>query len=268
MRPTRRGLARTAAGLAASAGAGLWIPGLAKALDEGERTAASASDDVSRIEPFWGAHQGGIATSLQSHTYAAALDLVTTKRDDVVAMLRAWTSAAAKMSIGQPAQVDQNTGSPPDSGEALGLPAARLTLTFGFGAGLFAQDGEDRYGLAAQRPQALVDLPSFHGDELAETRTGGDLSVQACADDPQVAFHAVRQLLRFAHGIAKVRWAQTGFIPTVGPNQTPRNLMGFKDGTSNPPTNDPAALETFVWVGGEARSGRAAAAMSSCAGSE
>jgi deferrochelatase/peroxidase EfeB len=55
-------------------------------------------------------------------------------------------------------------------------------LTFGFGAGLFAKDGEDRYGIAGQRPQALVDLPSFHGDELVETRTGGDLSVQACAD--------------------------------------------------------------------------------------
>jgi deferrochelatase/peroxidase EfeB len=93
-------------------------------------------------------------------------------------------------------------------------------LTFGFGAGLFARDGEARYGLAAQRPQALVDLPSFHGDGLVETRTGGDLSVQACADDPQVAFHAVRQLVRFAYGIAKMRWAQTGFIPTVGPNQT------------------------------------------------
>ena len=214
-------MARTAAGLAASAGAGLWIPGIAKALDKGQRTPASASDDVSRIEPFWGAHQGGITTPLQSHTYAAALDLVTTKRDDVVAMLRAWTSVAAKMSLGQPAQPPgPNTGPPPDSGEALGLPAARLTLTFGFGAGLFAKDGEDRYGIAAQRPQALVDLPSFHGDELVETRAGGDLSVQACADDPQVAFHAVRQLVRFAYGIAKVRWAQTGFIPTVGPNQT------------------------------------------------
>jgi deferrochelatase/peroxidase EfeB len=244
-------LARTAAGLAASAGAGLWISGIAKALDEGQRIAASASDDISRIEPFWGAHQSGITTPLQSHTYAAALDLVTTKRDDVVAILRAWTSAAAKMSIGQPAQVGQNTGPPPDSGEAMGLPPARLTLTFGFGGGLFAKDGEDRYGLAAQRPQALVDLPSFHGDELVETRTGGDLSVQACADDPQVAFHAMRQLVRFAYGIAKVRWAQTGFIPSVGPNQTPRNLMGFKDGTSNPPTDDPAALEKFVWVGGE-----------------
>jgi len=138
-----------------------------------------------------------------------------------------------------------------DSGEAIGLPPERLTLTFGFGAGLFMKDGKDRYGLAAHRPQALVDLPSFNGDQLIETRSGGDLSVQACADQPQVAFHAVRQLVRLAYGVARLRWAQTGFIPGIGPNETPRNLMGFKDGTSNPSMNDAAAMEKFVWVGDE-----------------
>jgi deferrochelatase/peroxidase EfeB len=113
------------------------------------------------------------------------------------------------------------------------------------------KDGKDRYGLGSHRPQALVDLPSFNGDQLIETRTGGDLSVQACADQPQVAFHAVRQLVRLAYGVARLRWAQTGFIPGIGPNETPRNLMGFKDGTSNPSMNDAAAMEKFVWVGDE-----------------
>jgi deferrochelatase/peroxidase EfeB len=157
------------------------------------------------------------------------------------------------MSSGQPAQpLGQDVAlAAPDSGEAVGLPTARLTVTFGFGAGLFVKDGRDRYGLAAQRPQALVDLPSFNGDQLIETQSGGDLSVQACADDPQVAFHAVRQLARLGHGIAEVRWAQTGFIPSVGAKQTPRNLMGFKDGTSNLSINDPAAMEKFVWVASE-----------------
>src|SRR5215468_1188364 len=81
---------------------------------------------------------------------------------------------------------------------AHGLPPARLTLTFGFGAGLFLKDGKDRYGLAAQLPPALVDLPPFDCDQLIETSTGGDLSIQACAEDPQVAFHAARQLVRLA----------------------------------------------------------------------
>jgi deferrochelatase/peroxidase EfeB len=212
-----------------------------------------ADDGRSQIEPFWGPHQGGITTPMQSHSYAAAFDLVSTKREDVIRLLRAWTSAAARMGTGQPAQLlERDAAQPtPDSGEALGLTAARLTLTFGFGAGLFAKEGKDRYGLEVQRPQALVDLPLFNGEELIETRCGGDLSVQACADDPQIAFHAVRQLARLAFGVAQIRWAQIGFIPSVPPNQTPRNLMGFKDGTSNPSINDPAAMEKFVWVGEE-----------------
>jgi deferrochelatase/peroxidase EfeB len=212
-----------------------------------------ADDGRSQIEPFWGPHQGGITTPMQSHTYAAAFDLVSTEREDVIRLLRAWTSAAARMGTGQPAQpLGRDVAQPaPDSGEALGLAAARLTLTFGFGAGLFVKEGKDRYGLAVQRPQALVDLPLFNGEELIETRSGGDLSVQACADDPQIAFHAVRQLARLAFRVAQIRWVQIGFIPSVPPNQTPRNLMGFKDGTSNPSINDPAAMEKFVWVGDE-----------------
>ena len=50
-------------------------------------------------------------------------------------------------------------------GEALDLPAAGLTLTFGFGPSLFTTaDGDDRFGVAARRPEALVDLPSQRGE--------------------------------------------------------------------------------------------------------
>ncbi|SKA40847.1 deferrochelatase/peroxidase EfeB [Enhydrobacter aerosaccus] len=138
-----------------------------------------------------------------------------------------------------------------DSGESLGQSPAKLTITFGFGAGLFVKDGKDRYGLAARRPAALVDLPKFVGDQLVEGSTGGDLLVQACADDPQVVFHAVRQLARLAEGVAQIRWAQTGFVPGFGNGETPRNLMGFKDGTNNPAITDPKAMDEFVWVGTE-----------------
>jgi deferrochelatase/peroxidase EfeB len=224
------------------------MAGVAEAFAAGR----SADENGNRVEPFWGTHQGGIATPAQSHTYVAALDLVTGRRDDVIGLLRVWTSAAARMSCGRPTQAGRDflpAGS--DSGETLGLPPSRLTVTFGFGAGLFTKDGKDRYGFAKQRPAAFVDLPGFKGDQLIETRTGGDLSVQACADDPQVAFHAVRQLARLAHGVARMRWAQPGFIPVAGAQQTPRNLMGFKDGTSNPPIDDRAAMEMFVWIGDE-----------------
>ena len=188
---------------------------------------------------------------MQAHSYFAAFDLATAKREDVSALLRTWTDAAARMTSGRVAAATDASAPPPDSGDILGLPPSRLTITFGFGPGLFVKDGADRYGLAAHRPEALIDLPRFNGDQLVAERTGGDLSVQACADDPQVAFHAVRQLARLAYDVAHIRWTQPGFTPGYGAKETPRNLMGFKDGTMNVPTTDPKAMEKYVWVGDE-----------------
>lgn len=268
---SRRGVLAGVASLAAAAGANFGAGAASAAM------VAEAAPNAPRTEPFWGRHQGGIITPAQAHTYFAAFDLVTTKRDDVALLLQAWTAAAARMAKGEPAQAlneplqpavppapaaaespgedryetAEPSAMPADTGEALGLPPARLTVTFGFGPGLFSKDGKDRYGLAALRPAALVDLPKFVGDQLVEDHTGGDLSVQACADDPQVAFHAVRQLARLAANVAKIRWVQTGFLPNFGNKDTPRNLMGFKDGTNNPRVTDPNAMDQIVWVGEE-----------------
>ena len=153
------------------------------------------------------------------------------------------------MTRGEPGRaIDADLSLPAaDSGEALDLGPARLTLTFGFGAGLFVKDGKDRFGWGSLRPDALVDLPKFNGDQLKPDHTGGDLSIQACADDPQIAFHAARQLVRLACGSATLRWTQAGFAPSKGEN-TPRNLMGFKDGTQQPKD-----LDGVVWVGEEAQ---------------
>ena len=188
-------------------------------------------------EPFHGQHQAGILTAQQNHTFLAAFDLLTPDRAAVQDLLRRWTTIAERLTRGDTAAPLDGvaiTAPAPDSGEALGLAAARLTLTFGFGPGLFTKDGKDRYGLAVNRPEALVDLPEFTGDQLEEARTGGDLSVQACADDPQVVFHAIRQLSRAAGDVARLRWTQTGFSANYAAEDTPRNLMGFKDGTQNP----------------------------------
>jgi deferrochelatase/peroxidase EfeB len=238
-------LVRAAAGLAA-AGAGLGA-GRAADLTVGPRINTAAT-----IEPFHGRHQSGITTPAQRHSYFAALDVVTADRGEIVRMLRAWTEAAAAMAAGRPVATVADAAIPgADSGETLGLPPARLTLTFGFGPGLFLKDGKDRFGLAAQRPEALAELPRFHGDRLITARTGGDLSVQACADDPLVAFHAVRQLARLGYRTATLRWAQPGFIAAFPGDATARNLMGFKDGTANPSAADAPAMAQFVWVGKE-----------------
>jgi deferrochelatase/peroxidase EfeB len=268
---SRRGFLSATAGLVAAGSVGLGAAAATQA------RAATGTPSRKSTEPFWGAHQGGIVTPAQSQVYFAAFDLTTTKRDEVVALLRAWTEAAARMAEGQTAQklgdglkpvaVEGAGVTPPagyedyqppdpsslaaDTGEVLGLDPARLTVTFGFGPGLFIKDGKDRYGLAARRPEAFIEMPKFVGDQLVEARTGGDLSVQACADDPQVAFHAVRQLARLADNVAEIRWTQTGFTANAPGKETPRNLMGFKDGTNNPSKTDPVAMDKIVWVGSE-----------------
>ncbi|PTB16868.1 deferrochelatase/peroxidase EfeB [Trinickia symbiotica] len=244
--PARRGFLK-AGGAAAVAATALGTAAAAQA------TPAAANDDPYRaLEPFFGQHQGGIVTPQQSHTYVAALDLTTNKRADVIGLLRAWTEAGSRLTRGEPAaSIDGPDDRPAeDSGEALGLGAARLTITFGFGPGLFALEGKDRYGLANRRPAALVDLPRFNGDQLVPEKTGGDLFIQACAHDAQVAFHAVRQLARIGSGVAHIRWGQAGFLS--GPRgETPRNLMGFKDGTNNPSIKDPQLMNEFIWAGSE-----------------
>lgn len=204
-------------------------------------------------EPFWGPHQAGIATPIQRHTYFIAFDLTTEQRADVVKLLQAWTEAAAQMTAG-PTKFDPHADpqqASTESGAAVGIPASHLTVTFGFGPTLFEKDGKDRFGLAEKRPDALVELPRFPGDQLVPERTGGDLSIQACADDPQVVEYAVRRLAKLANGIAVMRWAQMGFTGGFPHGETGRNQMGFKDGTLNVQTTDPEAMRKFIWVGEE-----------------
>jgi deferrochelatase/peroxidase EfeB len=137
-----------------------------------------------------------------------------------------------------------------DTGEALGLSAANLTVTVGFGPSLF----DDRFGLAGKRPAALAPIPALPGDTLDPQRSNGDLGVQACADDPQVAFHAIRNFARLARGTAVLRWSQLGFGRTSSTSTaqaTARNLMGFKDGTNNIKAEDAEEMARFTWVGSE-----------------
>src|SRR4029079_13639392 len=131
------------------------------------------------------------------------------------------------------------------------LPPAGLTLTFGFGPSLFEKDGKDRFGLRSRQPRALRRLAHFPGDNLDPVRTDGDLCVQACANDPQVAVHAIRNLARIGFGTVAERYAQLGFGRTSSnqPGQaSPRNLFGFKDGTANLRSDEGDKLKNFVWV--------------------
>jgi deferrochelatase/peroxidase EfeB len=215
-------------------------------------------------EPFYGAHQSGVLTDTQRQVVLASFDLTTSNKNDLVALLKEWTTLGAALAAGQSVTVpiydpsgasgadayaDATGGSTTDDSlESYQLGANRLTLTIGFGRSLFVTaDGADRFGVSGQLPPALVALPHFSGDELTAADSDGDLFLQACADDPQVAFHAVRSIARIAPDIATLRWTQVGFSPD-NTGGTPRNLMGFKDGTINSNVHLPTDLDATVWA--------------------
>ena len=206
---------------------------------------------------FRGEHQAGITTPAQDRLHFAAFDVTTGSRAQLIALLKAWTEAADRMTRGLSAgEIGPTEGSvnlpPDDTGEAIGLAPSGLTITFGFGPTLFRDDdGKDRFGLADRQPQALRTLPHFPADVLDPEKSYGDLCVQACADDPQVAVHAIRNLARIGFGTVAVRWSQLGFgrTSTTSTSQsTPRNLFGFKDGTANIKSEETKDVEKHVWV--------------------
>src|SRR5579875_847961 len=238
-------------GLAALGGSTLAVGGAGAgyaAAQSGGGSTAAAGDAV----PFYGAKQAGIATPAQDRLAFAAFDVVTEDRTQLEGMLGEWSAAAAQMTKGLlvgPTEADPQQP-PVDTGEALGLRPSQLTVTVGFGPTLF----DDRFGLAAKRPAALAPLPALPGDQLQPAISGGDIAVQACSNDPQVAFHVIRNLARIGRGVVVLRWSQLGFgrTSTTSTSQsTPRNLMGFKDGTNNIKAEDTAAMNDFVWVGNE-----------------
>jgi deferrochelatase/peroxidase EfeB len=242
---TRRGL------LGAGVLGGAALAGGGYALGREESDSASPS-----AVPFYGRHQAGIATEAQDRLHFAAFDLTLLTAHELRELLAEWTRAAARMTAGGAAggPNDRQYAPPADTGEAFDLPSSRLTVTIGVGPTVFERQGEDRFGLRHRMPRALRPLPALPGDELDPDRSGGDLCIQACADDPQVAFHAVRNLARLARGGAVMRWSQLGFgrtSTTTRSQSTPRNLMGLKDGTNNLRAEDTRALAKHVWAGPE-----------------
>ncbi|WP_035855382.1 Dyp-type peroxidase [Cryptosporangium arvum] len=181
--------------------------------------------------PFHGERQAGIDTPPQAFASFLAFTLAPgTDRDALGRMLRLLTDDAARLTQGRPALGDTEA-------DLAAIPA-RLSVTFGFGPGLYA---------AAGLAPAVTALPAFAIDRLDPRWTGGDLLLQVCADDPTAVAHAQRMLIKDARPFAAVRWVQRGFRRGRGveaDGATHRNLMGQLDGTVNPKPDNPA-----VWNG-------------------
>lgn len=211
----------------------------------------AANDDL--IIDFAGEHQAGIISPMQNSLHFAAFDMdENATRDDLVALLQRWTDAARRLTLGGDVSAKGAFGGganfpPDDSGEAVDLGPSALTITIGFGRSLFG----DQFGLADKLPAEFTAMPPMSNDFLNREQSDGDICIQACANDPQVATHAIRNLTRLAVPDAALRWTQIGFgkaAVTTREEPTPRNLFGQKDGTNNIRAEDTEALDEHVWI--------------------
>ncbi len=182
--------------------------------------------------PFHGARQAGVTNEPPAHASFVAFTLPAgTDRRALGRMMRLLTDDARRLTSGEPALGDTDA-------ELAALPS-RLTVTYGFGPGLYR---------AAGLTPPVKDLPKFRIDRLDARWSDGDLLLQICAEDALTVTHAQRMLIKDARPFASVRWVQRGFrrSPGVQPHGfTQRNVLGQLDGTANPRD---AEMETAVWA--------------------
>lgn len=207
--------------------------------EQGSKNIADGQEEIS----FYGKHQAGITTPMQKNIYFVVLDLRTTDKNELIQLFKEWTDYSQKLVNGELVKKDGSNAllPPSDTGETVGLNPYRLTLTFGVSASFLI-----KLGLEKKRPKLFRDLPAFPKEQLREQYTGGDIVIQACADDEQVAFHAVRNLIRKGRNKVTMKWSQSGFAAIGDRMETPRNLFGFKDGTANVTTEKD--FDKVVWA--------------------
>jgi deferrochelatase/peroxidase EfeB len=234
-----------AAGAAGAAGAGAAVIGTAA--PSVSAAAATAPVDASSSYAFHGGHQAGITTPAQRQSAFLAFDVTVTGAARLAELFRTITERSRSLTRGG-APTDVGIAAPPADSGVLGpdVPADGLTITVSVGASLFDQ----RFGLAGQRPARLRVMEDFPNDDLDRTICDGDLLLQVCAHNTDTVLHAVRDITRATRGGMQVRWRQDGFVSPPRPTGTPRNLLGFKDGTSNPATGDRSLMDELVWTRG------------------
>ena len=207
--------------------------------EQGSKNIADGQEEIS----FYGKHQSGITTPMQKNIYFVVLDLHTKDKEEIIQLFKDWTDYSEKLVNGDLVKKDGSNAllPPSDTGETVGLNPYRLTLTFGVSASFLT-----KLGLEKKRPKLFRDLPAFPKEQLRDQYTGGDIVIQACADDEQVAFHAVRNLIRKGRNKVTMKWSQSGFAAIGDRMETPRNLFGFKDGTANVTTEKD--FDKVVWA--------------------
>ncbi|MHA6759201.1 iron uptake transporter deferrochelatase/peroxidase subunit [Streptacidiphilus sp. PAMC 29251] len=195
--------------------------------------------------PFEGVHQSGVLTPKQRCAAFVAFDVTAADRAGLETLFRTLTERLRYLTSGGVPEPLGISAPPSDSG-VLGpvVPVDGLTVTLAVGSSLF----DARFGLAARKPLRLKPMESFPDDDLDPAWCQGDLLLQLGADNADTVAHALRDLAQHTRGAMQVRWRIDGFQSPPRPTGTPRNLLGFRDGSANPDPADGRTMDQVVWV--------------------
>ncbi|HBR3695896.1 TPA: deferrochelatase/peroxidase EfeB [Klebsiella pneumoniae] len=209
-----------------------------------------APDARQEKQPFYGPHQAGILTPQQASMMLVAFDVLAADKADLERLFRLLTQRIAFLTQGGPAPDTPNPRLPPMDSGILGpwIAPDNLTITVSVGHSLF----DERFGLADKAPKKLQPMTRFPNDSLDAALCHGDLLLQICANTQDTVIHALRDVIKHTPDLLSVRWKREGFISDSAARskgkETPINLLGFKDGTANPPSDDSALMDNVVWV--------------------
>ncbi len=227
-------------GLLGAAAAGAAASAPITALAVGAEPAAAPggpATPMATVGPY-GAHQAGVTAPTQRFVDLVTLDLLPgTDAEALARLMRLWTGDIEALMAGRAA--------PGDTAPELASPNADLTVTVGWGPGVFGVPG-----LEPARPPGLHEIPPMRHDRLEERWSGGDLLLVVGAHDGTSVAHAVRRMVADAAPFARLRRRQSGFWNGFGKDGSPatgRNLFGQVDGSANPSPGT-SVFDEAVWA--------------------
>lgn len=201
-------------------------------------------------QPFYGVHQAGVLTPQQAAMMLVAFDVLASDKADLERLFKLLSARFDFLTAGGPAPDTPNPRMPPMDSGILGaqIYPDNLTITLSTGTSLF----DERFGLKGQMPKSLQKMERFANDSLDASLCHGDLLLQICANTADTVIHALRDIIKHTPDLLSVRWKREGFISNHAARsrgkETPINLLGFKDGTANPNSDDKPLMDDVVWV--------------------
>ena len=254
-RQPRQGVSRrgfVAGALGASAGVAVGAGATYALTDSSVREEIRPTAAPATFVSFEGEHQTGItALPVPTRGLMASFSLMSGDRARLKTVLTELTDEIRGLMAGNPPESRDPAFPPLDSG-ILGdtPPPDNLSIVASVGASVF----DNRFGLAERKPKDLVTMPFLANDKLDPKQSHGDLLLTLEAGHTDTIQFALRQMMRRTRGDLVLKWMVDGYGRGAGQassDTTPRNLLGFKDGTANLDSADGGLMDKHVWVGAD-----------------